>query len=320
MMDLNHIDQLHRDDLKQKSRVKWTMEEMQILDSSIPSLRIKSSISIEEIKLVVWDCDGTKAPRPDGFKLKFLKAYRDTIKDDFLRSSLRGPLFPLLFLLVDKALQISILEACNKGLYKGTSLVSDDANISLLQYADDSFFFGNWSRVYAYNLILILKCFEEASGLKVKIAKSRLFGIRVSNIEVECVASSLGCTHDILPFMYLGLLVGMKMRSYNRWNEVVNRVRAKLSAWKAKSLFVGGRLTLVNYVLASLPIYYLSLFKAPQKVIKLLESIRCLFFWGFKESQSDFCWVKWNIILLNPSLRRLAIGSLYAKNLGLLGK
>ncbi|GJW52409.1 hypothetical protein Tco_0093760 [Tanacetum coccineum] len=205
MMDLNHLDQLHRDDLKQKSRVKWTIEEMKILDSSIPSSRIRIQ-------------DGN-------------------------RSSSKGPLSPLLFLLADKALQISILEACNKGLYKGISLVSGGANISLLQYADDALFFGNWSRVYAYNLILILKCFEEASGLKVKIAKSRLFRIRVSNIKVECVASSLGCTHNILPFMYLGLPVGISMR---------------------------------------------------------------------------FFWVKWNIILLDPSLKRLGVGSLYTKNLGLL--
>nr|GEW26017.1 putative RNA-directed DNA polymerase, eukaryota, reverse transcriptase zinc-binding domain protein [Tanacetum cinerariifolium] len=155
-----------------------------------------------------------------------------------------NPLSPLLFLLVAEALQISILEACNKGFYKGISMVNGGANISLLQYVDDALFFGNWSRVIAYNLILILKCFEKTSGLKVNIAKSRLFDIGVSNIEVG---------------------LGMKMRSYDRWNEVVNRFRAKLSAWKAKSLSVSGRLTLVKSVLGSLPIYYLSLFRALQK-------------------------------------------------------
>ncbi|GJY65533.1 putative RNA-directed DNA polymerase [Tanacetum coccineum] len=430
MMDLNILDQLHRDDLMQKSRVRWAVEgdensrffhytlKNNYANFSIKGIHVngvwsdvpdvikngafehfssrfkesqkcrplfssplfrklssfdasflKSSISLEEIKLAVWDCDGTKAPGPDGFNFKFLKAYWDTIKDDFLRcikyfeetgnfangcnpsfivlipkkqdplsfsdyrpisligcvykvvskvlasrmakviSSIIGPnqtalisgrqildgclvaneiirmasienhklllfkvdfekafdsvnwlflqdvmrqmrfgekwrkwistcltsasisilvngspskefkmerglrqgdpISPLLFLLVVESLQISILEACNKGLYKGISLVNGGANISLLQYADDALFFGNWSRVNAYNLILILNCFEEASGLKVNISKSRLFGIRVSNIEVECVVSSLGCTHDTIPFMYLSLpLVG----------------------------------------------------------------------------------------------------------------
>lgn len=59
---------------------------------------------------------------------------------------------------------------------------------------------------------------------------------------------------------------------------------------------------LIKSILGSLPIYYFSLFKAPQKVIELLESIRCRFFWGFKELQRGICWAKWNSILLNANM------------------
>ncbi|GKD03683.1 hypothetical protein Tco_1178657 [Tanacetum coccineum] len=217
-------------------------------------------------------------------------------------------------------LQIAVLEVCSKGVYKGITLADDGANISLLQYADDALFIGEWSRLNAKNLILILKCFENASGLKVNLSKSRLFGIGIPINEVHEVASSLGCMHDSLPFMYLGLPVGKKMRLCDGWNEVINRFRERLSAWKAKALSIGGRLTLVKSVLGSLPIYYLSLFKAPKKVINLLESIRSRFFWGFKESQRGISWVKWNSILLKSSMGGLGVGSLLAKNIGLLGK
>ncbi|GJT67375.1 putative reverse transcriptase domain-containing protein [Tanacetum coccineum] len=130
-----------------------------------------------------------------------------------------------------------------------------------------------------------------SSELKVNIAKSRLFGIGVSNIEVKCVASSLGCTHGTLLFMYLGLLVGLKMWSYDGWNEVVNRE--------------------LNSRLGKLNLY--------QLVLKLLESICCQFFWGFKKSQRSIYWVKWNSNLLDPSLGGLGVGILHAKNLVLLG-
>ncbi|GJS21791.1 reverse transcriptase domain, reverse transcriptase zinc-binding domain protein [Tanacetum coccineum] len=230
------------------------------------------------------------------------------------------PLSPFLFLFVVEAHQIAILEAFSKGFFKGVSLAEGGVNISLLQYADDALFFGEWSRLNAKNLILILKCFENASGLKINLSKSRLFGIGVPEVDVEMVASSLGCIHDYVPFMYLGLLLGKKMRFCDGWNEVVNRFRVRLSSWKSKTLSIGGRLTLIKSILGSLPIYYFSLFKAPLKVIKLLESIRCRFFWGFKESQRGICWVKLNSILLNSNMGGLGVDSLFAKNLALLGK
>nr|GEZ37483.1 RNA-directed DNA polymerase, eukaryota [Tanacetum cinerariifolium] len=80
--------------------------------------------------------------------------------------------------------------------------------------------------------------FLRASGLKVNIAKSRLFGVGVPNLDVEAIAFSFGCSHDTTPFVYLGLPVGKRMYSSDGWNEVVNRLRLWLSAWKAKSLSI----------------------------------------------------------------------------------
>lgn len=41
------------------------------------------------------------------------------------------PLSPFLFVLVAEALQVTILEACNKKVFKGLSLLGDGSNISL---------------------------------------------------------------------------------------------------------------------------------------------------------------------------------------------
>ncbi|GJT20882.1 putative ribonuclease H-like domain-containing protein [Tanacetum coccineum] len=45
------------------------------------------------------------------------------------------------------------------------------------------------------SLVNILHCFELASGLKVNIGKSRIFGIGVPNEDVQSVAFSPGCVH-----------------------------------------------------------------------------------------------------------------------------
>ncbi|GJU94416.1 hypothetical protein Tco_1319172 [Tanacetum coccineum] len=140
------------------------------------------------------------------------------------------------------------------------------------------------------------------------------FKIGIPNIEVQEVASLLGCIHDPLPFAYPGLLVGKKMRFCDRWNEVINHFRERLSTLKDKALLIGGRLTLVKSILGSLPIYYLSLFKAPKKVINLLKSIRCRFFWGFKESQRE-SWSSWKMEMGIRYIARKPLGEYLLRDL-----
>jgi len=48
---------------------------------------------------------------------------------------------------------------------------------------------------------------------------------------------------------------------------------------------MGGRITLINSVLAALPIYLLSFFKIPKKVVHKIVSIQRKFLWG---GQQDF--------------------------------
>ena len=92
----------------------------------------------------------------------------------------------------------------------------------------------------------------------------------------------MGCEWGSFPISYLGLPVGGSMKRVASWKPVIEKMKAKLVGWKAKILSSGGRLTLVKSVLGSLPLYYLSLFRAPSGVIKQLESIRCRFFQGVR--------------------------------------
>jgi hypothetical protein len=43
-----------------------------------------SPFSIEEVMEVVWNSDGSKCPRPDGFNFRFLKVCWDIIKGDVM--------------------------------------------------------------------------------------------------------------------------------------------------------------------------------------------------------------------------------------------
>lgn len=62
------------------------------------------------------------------------------------------------------------------------------------------------------NLMCILKCFEEMSGLRVNLSKSKLYGVEVQAREVRRLARGLKCCVGETPFLYLGLPVGDSMR------------------------------------------------------------------------------------------------------------
>ncbi|GJX06753.1 RNA-directed DNA polymerase, eukaryota, reverse transcriptase zinc-binding domain protein [Tanacetum coccineum] len=162
---------------------------------------------------------------------------------------------------------------------------------------------GQWNDINIDNIIHVLECFHKASGLHINLSKSKLLGISVSNAQVEQAANKIGCTILNVPFSYLGSKVGCSMSRIQSWNEIVNNIVAHLSKWKMKTLSIGRRLTLLKSVLVSLPIYHLSLFKAPIKVLHKMESIRRNFFngsdqnykkqwvWRFRSQQSSL-WAK----------------------------
>ncbi|XP_023748340.1 uncharacterized protein LOC111896597 [Lactuca sativa] len=104
----------------------------------------------------------------------------------------------------------------------------------------------------AKHILRILRCFYLDSGLKINLQKSKLIGVEVSYSQVEFVASRLVCTPDSLPFVHLGVPVGQNMSQVSVWSIIEDRFCSRLSGWKAKSLCIGGHLTLITSVLGIL--------------------------------------------------------------------
>lgn len=87
------------------------------------------------------------------------------------------PLSPFLFLLAAKGLHVMMKEAMHKQLYKKYQLVPKNTQISHLQYADDTIFFGTWDKHNILTLMRILKCFSSVSSLKLNLLKIKLYGV-----------------------------------------------------------------------------------------------------------------------------------------------
>ncbi|KAJ9556535.1 hypothetical protein OSB04_011149 [Centaurea solstitialis] len=214
------------------------------------------------------------------------------------------PLAPFLFLIMTEGLHLLINEALEKGLYKG---VNGPDNV--------------------INLLKVLKCFQAVSGLKLNLKKSKIYGIGVEIVEVQGWVNMLGCGFGELPFIYLGLPVGTALKRSSLWLPVIEKMKRKLSLWKAKMISFGGRRTLIKLVLGSVSLYYFLLLRAPVSVLKTLEGIRNNFFWGggdgssIGEKPKRVChWVKWEKVVTSFERGGLSIGNLNDLNLCLLGK
>ena len=104
------------------------------------------------------------------------------------------------------------------------------------------------------------------------------------------------------------------------WDEIVNKLEARLSKWKMKTLSIGGRFTLLKSVLGSTPIFSMSLFKVPSQVLKRMESIRSRFFNGMEANEKKILWVSWNKVLASRDKGGLCVSSFYAMNRALMFK
>nr|GEZ86537.1 hypothetical protein [Tanacetum cinerariifolium] len=149
------------------------------------------------------------------------------------------------------------------------------------------FYKGHWNDSNINTLVNVLECFYRASGLRINMCKSKIMGVHVE---------------------------GGKMYRVKEWNEVVDKVVSRLSKWKMKTLSIGGRLTLLKSVLGSIPIFHMSIYRVPSRVLQQLESNRNSFFNGNDLGSKKATWIKWSNVLADKAKGGLGVSSLYALN------
>lgn len=229
------------------------------------------------------------------------------------------PLSPFLFLIVAQGLSGLVQKASQVGNFDGYQ-VADGLNLSLLQFADDTILLGKGSWKNLWSIKTIFRSFELVSGLRVNFHKSKLIGLNINEGFLESASIFLSCCMTLIPFKFLGVLVGANPRRRSTWKPVVDSMRAKLSCWRGRNLSIGGKVTLINSVLSSLPLYLFSFFKAPKVVIKELTQIQRDFLWGSHEEERKICWVSWEDICKPKKEGGLGVKNLEVFNISLLAK
>ncbi|GKV00956.1 hypothetical protein SLEP1_g13565 [Rubroshorea leprosula] len=232
----------------------------------------------------------------------------------------RDPLSPFLFLIITEGINELASKAIQNGLLKGVEVGHGGFKVSHLQYADDTLLFGEATEENVWAMKGILRTFELVSGLKINFNKSLIIGIGVEEEWIDKMAWIMCCKKGNLPFKYLGIPIGGSCRKISFWKPLVEVFHKKLTTWKGWYLSLGSQITLINSVLSSLPVFWMSMNLIPKGTILSLDKIRRRFLWGGIEGGKKINWVKCDTVCNDKELGGLGVKDLRKFNLALLGK
>ncbi|XP_020267043.1 uncharacterized protein LOC109842598 [Asparagus officinalis] len=249
----------------------------------------------------------------NGTPTSFFKCFKGLKQGD--------PLSPLLFLLVADVLSQMLRCSAASGDLSNLNLRGNLNSIRTIQFADDTIIFSRANPSDMVTLKTILSIFASISGLCANHQKSNLFYLGKIPQKGNSMAEILGCTVGSLPFSYLGLPLKRGTLTKREWQPLLESFKKKLSIWKNKTLSIGGRLTLLNSVLSSIPLYYMSFFKLPKWVINAVDKIRRKFLWNGSHSFSRAKFiVNWGTVCKSKEEGGLGVIDIPSFNSALLSK
>jgi hypothetical protein len=117
----------------------------------------------------------------------------------------------------------------------------------------------------------MLNSFAESTGLHVNYNKSNIYPINVSEQKMTVLANTFHCKVGSLPFMYLGLPLGLRKPNLEAFLPLIQKIERRLAS-TAIFLSQAGRLQMVNAVFSSLPTYYICTLKLPKTMSNRLTN------------------------------------------------
>ncbi|XP_026410824.1 uncharacterized protein LOC113306055 [Papaver somniferum] len=152
---------------------------------------------------------------------------------------------------------------------------------SHILFADDIFLFCNGDKRNIRKLLNFLRDYQMSSGQRVNFEKSKCFIGGTSELRKVQLENDCNMPLSTFPDKYLGVMLTPGcIKSSHIWG-YVEQIQENLVGWKGKLLSFQERLILVKHILCSIPIYNMSAYKWPKKVIQdVVRMIRNLLWTG----------------------------------------
>lgn len=152
--------------------------------------------------------------------------------------------------------------------------------------------------------------YVESSGQMENPQKSSIYAGSITSHRLSQVSHQLGFSIGTLPFQYLGVPIFREKPKYVYFQAIADKVKRKLSAWKASLLSMAGRVQLIKSVVQSMLLHCLTIYSGPVKLIKDLEKWMRNFIWSGYINQRKLVTVSWSKVC-----KPIKEGGLGVKNL-----
>lgn len=199
------------------------------------------------------------------------------------------PLSLYLFILCSEVLSKLIHREVVKGTIHGVKLAPEAPGISSLLYADDVLLFCG---AKVGEVEAILHCVDKYcawSGQSVSREKSGIFVSKgVHKQFIQQVKQQWRFKQVSQGAKYLGTPLFPSKHKSNDFAFVKEKLEARISGWKSKSLSWMGRATLIKSVALSIPLYTMSSFKLPKKICQDLDAVVQKFWWNPRKEGNCF--------------------------------
>ncbi|GLT36867.1 hypothetical protein SLA2020_112150 [Shorea laevis] len=226
------------------------------------------------------------------------------------------PLSPYIFIMCMEHLSIKLTSDMDNGIWKGCKAGRRGPFFSHLFFADDIIIMGKATVANSIHLKNILDFFCLRSGQSVNRQKSSiLFSKNVDQASREAICSTLGYNPTDDLGKYLGIPISAQKLNKSKWQFVVDKVRGKLTSWKSKFLSFAGHTTLANFVLASIPNYYMQSSFLPASIHMELDRTYRNFIWGAEPEQRKIHLVNWDKVTKGKKYGGLGLKSSKESNI-----
>lgn len=227
------------------------------------------------------------------------------------------PTSPYLFILCMDYLSQLIEEKCEAKHWHLVKASQNGPAFSHFLFADDLLFFA---KAYIQNNLAIREVLDEFCSIlrqTISEAKSRVYFS--PNVSRE-MREKLG---DIIGFAStpaLGFPLKQAGTPSHDFNFILDRVKQKLSNWKANMLSMAGRSVLIQASLTAIPAHVMQCSYLPGRILEGIDRVNQNLLWGSSESARKIHWVGWKKVTKSKEEGGLGLHFAREINIALLAK